>query len=82
MTRAENVVRILLDATGDDVEVEYARATIDSMPHVLWMIRDTAGTHYLANGTAHNMEKAKEMVGEKVKLLGVRVVKVTDHSGL
>jgi len=77
---AEMVVHMLLDAVGDEVEIEYHPSTIDSMPHTTWLIRavGAAPTQYLAKGTAHTPEDAQRQVREKVRLLGARVAKTQD----
>jgi hypothetical protein len=77
MTPPELVVHLLLDAMGDTVEVEYQPCDIDTMPHTIWMIRASGAdpTQYLAKGTAHTPEEAERQVAEKVRLLGVRVVR-------
>jgi hypothetical protein len=82
MNAAERVVHLLIDGVGDSVEVEYHPASIDSMPHVTWMIRAMGAdpTQYLAKGTAHDRDEAQRQVQEKVRLLGVRVKNVIDNT--
>ena len=81
MNKPEMVVHLLLDGVGDAVEVEYVPASIDSMPHTIWMIRALGSdpTQYLAKGTAHTREEAQRQADEKVRLLGVRVTRVNDR---
>lgn len=76
------VVHMLLDGVGDTVEIEYHPASIDSMPHTVWMIRAVGSdpTQYLAKGTGHTMDDAKRQAQEKVRLLGVRVTNVIDRT--
>lgn len=82
MTKAQELVRTLLDDIGTDVEVEYSPLSIDSMPHVAWLIRATGSnpTQYLGRGTGHNRQDAEQQVNEKVRLAGLRVVNVVDRA--
>lgn len=82
MNASEIVVHMLLDAVGDTVEVEYHPASIDSMPHVTWMLRAVGSdpTQYLAKGTAHDKADAERQVQEKARLLGVRIASVNDRT--
>lgn len=78
---AEMAVQLLLDSTGDTVEVEYHPTMIDTMPHTIWLIRaaGTDPTQYIAKGTAHSPEQAEQQVQEKVRLLGVTITNVHNH---
>ena len=80
MKPAEIVVHMLLDAVGDEVEVEYHLTSIDTMPHTTWLIRAVGAspTQYLCRGTAHTPEDAQKQVEDKVRLLGVRVARTKD----
>lgn len=82
MNTPEKLVTLLLDGVGDAVEIEYCPASIDSMPHTVWMVRavGTEPTQYLAKGTAHTRKDAERQAQEKVRLLGVRVVNVVDRT--
>lgn len=68
-----SILDILLEGT---VDVEYHTVDIDTMPHVMWMIR--SGDSYVAKGTSHTHEKAKAAVAEKLKVLGCEVGKEID----
>lgn len=76
------IVRALLGESEDDVVIELHTASVDSMPHVTWLVRhkDSSPTQYLAKGTAHSKEEAKSQVQTKVRLLGVRVAQVVDNT--
>ena len=80
MPMAEMVVHLILDAVGDDVEVEYHPSTIDSMPHTTWLIRAVGAepSQFLARGTAHSPQDAERQVAEKTRILGTRIAKVND----
>lgn len=76
------IVGLLLDAEKDKVVVEYHPCMIDSMPHTLWLIRMVGAqpTAFVAKGTAHSKEDAESQVAEKVRLLGVQVIQVSDNT--
>jgi len=76
------LVKMLLEAQGETFEVEYRPTSIDSMPHIIWMIRarGAGDTNYLATGTGHNREDAERQVNEQVRLLGVTVAGVIDRT--
>lgn len=80
MISAQELVNRLLEEQLS-VTVEYAPASIDSMPHVIWMIRakNARPSQYLDKGTAHSLEQAKREVDEKIRLTGAKVVNVIDR---
>ena len=82
MNTPEQIVDILLEEQTP-VTVEYRPVTIDSMPHVIWLIRaDTSSdSNYLARGTAHNLERAEKEVAKKVQLFGAIITKI-EKSGV
>lgn len=82
MPTAEMVVHLLLDAVGDQVEVEYHPSTVDTMPHVTWLVRavGTDPTQFLARGVAHSPQDAEKQVAEKVRILGATIARVQDFT--
>jgi hypothetical protein len=79
MITPEQLVDRLLEQQTN-VTVEYLPVTVDSMPHVTWMIRveGAAPTQYIAKGTSHSLEIAKKEVADKIRLTGAVVTNVVD----
>ena len=79
---ASKVVDMLLEDTQAPVEVEYHTVDIDTMPHVLWMIRnpEAGDTQYIAQGTAHNKAEATKLVKAKLASLGVATSAEKDYT--
>jgi len=79
---ATRLVADLLDEEAAQVELELNTVSVDSMPHVSWMMRAVGATptSYVAKDVHHNHELAMKAAQHKAMMLGVQITKVIDNT--